>query len=230
MHYCSLLTLDKLKEDVGLWQDVCTGSSLKRMSAARISRILAISKNHRFFNHRHHFIELVAMLSSVPARLIVRRSRSLSPSTRVFQTSVNAPTCHGIRETQVDINRNTVVSTSCVSKRGIQDGKTACANVNSLVQYHHLAPKWLSKLENRRRSWAALASRGRSKNQYWDESHGTSRAGLASVGLLSAAAVAFCLNKDSDNKGRQSLSCYCLTCYYKKIRKNNNKLSSYGST
>lgn len=154
------------------------------------------------------------MLSSVPARLIVRRSRSLSPSTRVLHADVNAPTCQGIRETQVDLHRNTVVSTSRVSKRGILDDKTAGANVNSLVQYHHLALKWLSNLDNRRRSWAALASRGRNKNQYWEESHRTSRAGLASVGLLSAAAVAFCLNKDSDNKGRRSLSCYCLTCYY----------------
>lgn len=154
------------------------------------------------------------MLSSVPARLIVRRSRSLSPSTRVLHANVNAPTCQGIRETQVDLHRNAVVSTSRVSKRVILDDKTAGANVNSLVQYHHLALKWLSNLDNRRRSWAALASRGRNKNQYWEESHRTSRAGLASVGLLSAAAVAFCLNKDSDNKGRRSLSCYCLTCYY----------------
>lgn len=162
------------------------------------------------------------MLSSVPARLIVRRSRSLSPSTRVFQTGDNAPTCQGIREPQVDIHRNTVVSISRVSKRGILDDKVAGANVNSLVQYHHLAPKWLSNLDNRRRSWAALTSRGRNKNQYWEESHGTSRAGLASVSLLSAAAVAFCLNKDSDNKGRQSLSCYFLTCYYTNNNSNNN--------
>lgn len=157
------------------------------------------------------------MLSSVPARLIMRRSRSLSPSTRVFHTNVNAPTCAGILESQVDTRRvSTVVSTSCVSKMRILDDKAAGANVNSLVQYHHLAPKWLSNLDNRRRSWTALASRGRNKDRYWEESHGTCQAGLASVGLLSAAAVAFCLNKESDNKGKQSLSCYCLTCYYKK--------------
>lgn len=167
------------------------------------------------FNHRHSFSELVVMLSSVPARLIVRRSRSLSPSTRVFHTNVNAPTCPGIRETQVDTHRvSTVVSTPRVSKMGILDDKTAGANVNSLVQYHHLAPKWLSNLDNRRRSWTALASRGRNKNQYWEENHGTCRVGLASFGLLSAAAIAFCLNKDADNKGKQSLSCYCLTCCY----------------
>uniref|UniRef100_A0A671VNN2 ClpB family mitochondrial disaggregase n=1 Tax=Sparus aurata TaxID=8175 RepID=A0A671VNN2_SPAAU len=71
----------------------------------------------------------------------------------------------------------------------------------------------MSNLENRRSSWAALASRGRNNNQYWEESGqsgggegrgtggGSSRAGAASVGVLSAAAVAFCLKKDSDNKG-----------------------------
>lgn len=169
------------------------------------------------FNHRHRFSELAAMLSSVPARLIARRSRSLSPSTRVPQTDVNAPTCQGIRETRVDVHRNTVVSPSRVSTRGILDDKTAGANVNSLVQYPHFAPKWLSKLDNRRRSWAALASRGRNQKQHWGESPGASGAGLPSVGLLSAAVAAFCLNKDSDNKGRPSFFFffYCLTCYHK---------------
>nr|XP_020481719.1 caseinolytic peptidase B protein homolog [Labrus bergylta] len=69
------------------------------------------------------------------------------------------------------------------------------------------------QLENRRSSWAALASRGRGNNQYWEESGqkgggegrgtggGANRTGVASVGVLSAAAVAFCLKKDSDNKG-----------------------------
>lgn len=152
------------------------------------------------------------MLSSVPARLIVRRTRSLSPSNRVFQIKVNAATCQGIRNTQVDTHRNTVVSTSRVSKRGILDDKTA--NGNSFMQYQKSTHRWLSNLDNRRRSWAALAVRGRNKNQYWEESHGTCRAALPPVGLLTAAAVAFCLRKDSDNKGRQFLS--CLTYYYYK--------------
>lgn len=155
----------------------------------------------------------MAMLSSVPARLIVRRSRSLSPSNRVFQTSINAATYQGIRETQVDAHRNTVLSTTRVSKMGILDDKTAGANVNYLVQYHKVTHRWLSNLDNRRRSWAALI-RGRNKNQYWEESHGTNRVGLTPAGLLSASAVAFCLKKDSDNKGRQLLSCYWLTYYY----------------
>lgn len=86
---------------------------------------------------------------------------------------------------------------------------TAVSSVNPTVQYHHLAPRWLSNLENRRSSWAALASRGRQNKEYWEESRqgggsesrGSGPAGLASAGVLSAAAVAFCLRKDSDNKG-----------------------------
>ncbi|XP_072317924.1 mitochondrial disaggregase [Eucyclogobius newberryi] len=154
----------------------------------------------------------MAMLSSVPARLIARRSRSLSPCSRVLQTSAGGATCQGIvapltRET----NRNPVVSTSRVSRRGIL-AEESQGNVNPTAQYHHLAPRWLSQLQNRRSSWAALASRGRNNNQYWEESGqgrgdgqgadaGAGRAGLASAGVLSAAAVAFCLRKDSDDKG-----------------------------
>ncbi|TNN31487.1 hypothetical protein EYF80_058361 [Liparis tanakae] len=156
------------------------------------------------------------MLSSVPTRLIARRSRSLSPCSRVLQTSAS----RGARETPAEVNRNPIVSTSRVSRRGIlaADETAAAIAVNPSVQYHHIAPRWLSSLENRRGSWAALASRGRHSNQFWEESGGgggggggggsrgagggaSSRAGAASIGVLSAAAVAFCLKKDSDDKG-----------------------------
>ncbi|XP_071372928.1 mitochondrial disaggregase [Centroberyx affinis] len=152
------------------------------------------------------------MLSSVPTRLFARRSRSLSPCSRVLQTSTGDAACQGIRETP-ETNRNPIISTSRVSRRGILAEETASASVNPAVQYHHLAPRWLSNLENRRSSWAALASRGRNNNQYWEESRqrsggggrdssgGPSPYGVASAGVLSAAAVAFCLKKDSDNKG-----------------------------
>ncbi|XP_008423690.1 caseinolytic peptidase B protein homolog isoform X1 [Poecilia reticulata] len=144
------------------------------------------------------------MLSSVPTRLLTRRSRSLSPCGRVLQTSASGATGQCFRETQAETNRNPIVSTSRVSRRGILSEETAVTSVNPSVQYHHLAPRWLSNLENRRSSWAALASRGRQNNQYWEDSRqsggGASRAGLASAGVLSAAAVAFCLRKDSDNK------------------------------
>lgn len=150
------------------------------------------------------------MLSSVPTRLIARRSRSLSPCSRVLQTSASGASYQGIRETPTETNRNPIVSTSRVSRRGILAEETPGSSVNPSVQYHHLAPRWLSNLQNRRSSWAALASRGRNNNQYWEESGqgggegkatggGASRAGVA--GVLSAAAVAFCLKKDSDTKG-----------------------------
>ncbi|XP_044058850.1 caseinolytic peptidase B protein homolog isoform X3 [Siniperca chuatsi] len=154
------------------------------------------------------------MLSSVPTRLIARRSRSLSPCSRVLQTSASGAACQSIRETPAETNRNPIVCTSRVSKRGILAEETAGTSVNPSVQYHHLAPRWLSNLENRRSSWAALASRGRNNNQYWEESGqsgggegrgtggGASRTGVASAGVLSAAAVALCLKKDSDSKGR----------------------------
>ncbi|XP_026047435.1 caseinolytic peptidase B protein homolog isoform X1 [Astatotilapia calliptera] len=147
------------------------------------------------------------MLSSVPTRLFARRSRSLSPCSRVLQTSASGGACQGIRETPAEAKRNPIVSTSRVSRRGILAEETPGNSVKPSMQYHHLAPRWLSNLENRRSSWAALASRGRNNNQYWEESGGDRgtgggpmRAGVASAGVLSAAAVAFCLKKDPDNK------------------------------
>eukprot|EP00064_Thunnus_orientalis_P012417 superscaffoldBa00001902_g12452 len=162
------------------------------------------------------------MLSSVPTRLFVRRSRSLSPCSRVLQTSSTGAACQGIRETGAETNRNPIVSTSRVSRRGILAEETAGTTVNPSVQYHHLAPRWISNLENRRSSWAALASRGRNTNQYWEESGQSgggegrdtggraSRAGVASASVLSAAAVAFCLKKDSDNKATYFTYLYTL--------------------
>ncbi|XP_037533964.1 caseinolytic peptidase B protein homolog [Nematolebias whitei] len=143
------------------------------------------------------------MLSSVPTRLLTRRSRSLSPCSRVLQTS-GATRSPSIRDSPAETNRHPVISTSRVSRRGILSEETSGSSVNPSVQYHHLAPRWLSNLENRRSSWAALASRGRNNNQYWEDGGrggAAGRAGLASAGVLSAAALAFCLRKDSDNKG-----------------------------
>ena len=81
------------------------------------------------------------MLSSVPTRLIVRRSRSLSPCSRVLQTSASGGACQGVRETPAESNRNPIVSTSRVSRRGILTEDPAAASVNPMVQYHHLAPR-----------------------------------------------------------------------------------------
>lgn len=161
------------------------------------------------------------MLSSVPTRLLARRSRSLSPCSRVLKTNAGGAACQGVRETPAEANRNPIVSTSRVSRRGILAYETSGANVKPAMQYHHLAPRWLSNLENRRSSWAALASRGRNNNQYWEESgggrgtgEGPMRAGVATAGVLSAAAVAFCLKRDTDNKGTLLLNTGCLLFFF----------------
>ncbi|XP_034148364.1 uncharacterized protein clpb isoform X3 [Esox lucius] len=148
------------------------------------------------------------MLSSVPPRIFMRRSRSLSPC-RVFQTNTKDPARNHITLENAEVNRNPIVSTSRVSRRGILREDVKALSVSPAVQYHHLAPKWLSNLQDRRSSWASLASKGCNNNQYWEQSgektegeSGNKRSyGLACAGVLSAAAVAFCLKKDSDTKG-----------------------------
>ncbi|KAK1899594.1 Dynein heavy chain cytoplasmic [Dissostichus eleginoides] len=112
------------------------------------------------------------MLSSVPTRLIARRSRSLSPCSRVLQTSASGAARQGTREKPAENNRNPILTTSRVSRRGILAEDSAGTSLNPVVQYHHLAPRWLSNLENRRNSWASLAGRGRNNNHYWEESGG----------------------------------------------------------
>uniref|UniRef100_A0A3Q3IG88 Mitochondrial disaggregase n=1 Tax=Monopterus albus TaxID=43700 RepID=A0A3Q3IG88_MONAL len=119
----------------------------------------------------------------------------------------------GIRETPTEANRNLSVTTSRVSRRGILTEDTASSNVNPAVQYHHLAARWVSNLENRRSSWAALASRGHNNNLYWEDSGqsgggegrgsggGARQAGVSNIGVVCAAAVALCLKKDHDSKG-----------------------------
>ncbi|XP_052319325.1 uncharacterized protein LOC127907568 [Oncorhynchus keta] len=149
------------------------------------------------------------MLSSVPPRIFMRRSRSLSPC-RVLQTSTKDAARNHIIVDKADANRNPIVSTSRVSRRGILSEEAKGQSVSLAIQYHHLAPRWLSNLQGRRSSWASLASKGRNNNNlYWDQSgertggqSGSSRPyALASAGVLSAAAMAFCLKKDSDTKG-----------------------------
>ncbi|XP_036392876.1 caseinolytic peptidase B protein homolog [Megalops cyprinoides] len=142
------------------------------------------------------------LLSSVPRHMLVRcrRARSLSPC-RVLQTSsadaTRSQTLHDIES-----NRNPIVSTSRVSRKGILSEDTMPTNVNSHVQYHHLAARWITNLQGRRNSWNSLAARG-CTNNYWDEGgkKGESSYGVASAGVVSAAALAYCLKKDSDSKG-----------------------------
>lgn len=144
------------------------------------------------------------LLSAVPKRMLMRRSRSLSPC-RALQTTGADSSCstgrQGMREA-LDANRNPLVSTSRVSRKGILSEEASSANVTPHVQYHHLATRWLNNLQGRRSSWAALASRGREHN-YWEGAGAreSRSGGAAAAGVLSAAAIAFCLKKDSNSKG-----------------------------
>ncbi|XP_007247708.3 caseinolytic peptidase B protein homolog [Astyanax mexicanus] len=133
------------------------------------------------------------LLSSVPKRLLLRRSRSLSPC-RVLHTSPGEASRICTRELE--------------TARG---PAAASVSVTPRVQYHQLANRWRASLQNRRSSWAALASAGRT-NKYWEEEgggksgSGASRGAAATAGVLSAAAVALCLKKDEDSKGDSLLN------------------------
>ncbi|KAL6472028.1 hypothetical protein MHYP_G00206780 [Metynnis hypsauchen] len=132
------------------------------------------------------------LLSSVPKRLLLtRRSRSLSPC-RALRTSPGEASRCCTRELEMT-----------------RSPTTATVTITPQVQYHQLANRWRVSLENRRSSWAALASVGRT-NKYWEEEEGGgSRArgrAAATAGALSAAAVALCLKKDDDSKGEALLN------------------------
>ncbi|XP_036418637.1 caseinolytic peptidase B protein homolog [Colossoma macropomum] len=132
------------------------------------------------------------LLSSVPKRLLLtRRSRSLSPCRALRTSPGEASRCY---TRELEMTRSPT---------------TATITVTPQVQYHQLANRWRVSLENRRSSWAALASVGRT-NKYWEEEEGGgSRArgrAAATAGALSAAAVALCLKKDDDSKGEALLN------------------------
>ncbi|KAK7155961.1 hypothetical protein R3I94_006128 [Phoxinus phoxinus] len=127
-------------------------------------------------------------LSSVPARVLMRRSRSLSPC-RALQTG------HGEASRfrnlcELEPNRSPVLSGARASSRSV-------LSEESHMQYHQLASRWRTSLEGRRSSWASLTASGRSRGGHQSDSH---TAASASVGLISAAALAFCLKSDTEDK------------------------------
>lgn len=135
------------------------------------------------------FIDLVMLLSSVPKRLLLpRRSRSLSP-------------CRALRTSPGEASR-------CCTRdmEMVRSPTVPPVTVTPHMQYHQLANRWRVTLENRRNSWAALASAGRS-NKYWEEEGGGKRGSgagaraTATAGVVTVAAMAFCLKKDEDPKG-----------------------------
>lgn len=161
-------------------------------------------------------------LSSVPARVLMRRSRSLSPC-RALQTG------HGEASRfrnlcELEPNRSPVASGSRASRKSV-------VSEESHMQYHQLASRWRVSLEGRRSSWASLTAAGRYRDGHHSRSDSAGAAGAA--GVISAAALAFCFKKDSDDKGHKrstytrsynnnnnihifTLRC-CVRCYYKRI-------------
>ncbi|KAJ8280414.1 hypothetical protein GJAV_G00054280 [Gymnothorax javanicus] len=70
------------------------------------------------------------------------------------------------------------------------------------MQYRQLTARWMTSLQGRRNSWNALAAGGRANNYWEEEAKGEkSSIGVTSAGVISAAALAYCLKKDSDSKG-----------------------------
>lgn len=64
------------------------------------------------------------------------------------------------------------------------------------MQYHQLASRWRVSLEGRRSSWATLTAARR-----YSGGHESGSDTAAAAGVISAAALAFCLKKDNDDKG-----------------------------
>ncbi|XP_016405482.1 caseinolytic peptidase B protein homolog [Sinocyclocheilus rhinocerous] len=132
-------------------------------------------------------------LSSVPARVLMRRSRSLSPRRALHTGHGEASRFRNLCE--LEPNRSPVASGSRASRKSV-------ASEESRVQYHQLASRWRVSLENRRSSWASLTAAGRCRGGHQSRSESAAAAGAAGVaGVISAAALAFCLKKDSDDKG-----------------------------
>lgn len=135
-------------------------------------------------------------LSSVPARVLMRRSRSLSPC-RALQTS------HGEASRfrnlcELEPSRSPVASGSRASRKSV-------LSEESHMQYHQLASRWRVSLEGRRSSWATLTAAGR----YRDGHESGSDTAAAAAGVISAAALAFCLKKDNDDKGIKRQKPFC---------------------
>ncbi|XP_050985962.1 caseinolytic peptidase B protein homolog [Labeo rohita] len=133
-------------------------------------------------------------LSSVPARVLMRRSRSLSPC-RALQTG------HGEASRfrnlcELEPNRSPVASGSRASRKSV-------VSEESHMQYHQLASRWRVSLEGRRSSWASLTAAGRYRDGHHSRSDSAGAAGAA--GVISAAALAFCFKKDSDDKAEALL-------------------------
>uniref|UniRef100_A0A673LW52 Caseinolytic peptidase B protein homolog n=1 Tax=Sinocyclocheilus rhinocerous TaxID=307959 RepID=A0A673LW52_9TELE len=112
-------------------------------------------------------------LSSVPARVLMRRSRSLSPRRALHTGHGEASRFRNLCE--LEPNRSPVASGSRASRKSV-------ASEESRVQYHQLASRWRVSLENRRSSWASLTAAGRCRGGHQSRSESAAAAGAAVVG------------------------------------------------
>ncbi|XP_058270087.1 mitochondrial disaggregase isoform X2 [Hemibagrus wyckioides] len=151
------------------------------------------------------------MLSALPKRLLMRRSRSLSPCRALYtdpgESSVRR---HNVYDLEASVRRNPVIFASSKCTLG-GEREEACSNNGNLhAQYQQVASRWRTSLESRRSSWAALVTAGHT-GSYREERGGQNTGsggwrGAASVGVLSTAALAFCFNRDNNNTGEVLLN------------------------
>ncbi|XP_060744399.1 mitochondrial disaggregase [Tachysurus vachellii] len=159
------------------------------------------------------------MLSAVPKRLLMRRSRSLSPCrllhTDPGQANVRRP---NVDDLQASVRRNPGIFASCASRKCtlMREREEACNNTGNLhAQYRQLASRWRTSLESRRSSWAALVTAGHT-GSYREERGGQNTGegqntgsrgwrGAASAGVLSTGALVFCFNKDNNKNTAEAL-------------------------
>lgn len=160
------------------------------------------------------------LLSAVPKRLLVRRSRSLSPCRALYsgcgESSVRR---YNVRELETAVSNGPVIFASRASRKCTLLGarEEACSSSgNPHAQYGQLASRWRTSLESRRSSWAALVTaghtgsyRGKTEGQNTGEQNTGGRnpgagrwRGAASAGILSSATLAFCFNRDNNNPGK----------------------------
>ncbi|XP_060799404.1 mitochondrial disaggregase isoform X3 [Neoarius graeffei] len=148
------------------------------------------------------------LLSAVPKRLLMRRSRSLSPC-RALHTEPGELSArrHNARELETDVENSPAVSASRKWRllREREDAWSSSSS-NFHAQYRQLASRWRTSLESRRSSWAALVTAGTDREESGGQNTGAGgRRGAASAGALSTAALAFCFNRDNKKSGEALL-------------------------
>ncbi|KAF4085707.1 hypothetical protein AMELA_G00098050 [Ameiurus melas] len=153
------------------------------------------------------------LLSAVPKRLLMRRSRSLSPC-RALHTEPGESSArrNNMHELETAVRSNPVIFSSRASRKctQVREREEVCSYSDNLhAQYRQLASRWRTSLEIRRSSWATLVTAGHT-GTYREESWGQNTGpggwrGAASAGILSTAALAFCFKRDHHSTTGEAL-------------------------